>query len=249
MAGGEGSRLRPLTYYLQKVMIPIGPSQRPLLEYVLRHIAFHGLREVIITVGYKAEQIINYFGDGSSLGLNIQYCSDAPDLKGSGHALHNAYRRGLVDEEDQLLLYYGDILSNIDLKAMLDQHSTTKAHATIATSARYQPPVGVVEVDGSGRVTAVREKPFIDLRVSIGIMSLTGTCLSTLSNMASGRPELDIMTHLMPRLVQMGYVVRVYETEAFWYDVGSTEKYEKLTAEMVRTHLNHLELRQSGGAT
>jgi NDP-sugar pyrophosphorylase family protein len=68
LCGGEGSRLRPLTYYFQKAMIPVGREQRPLLEYILRHIRFHGFMEAVLLVGYKGEQVVNYFEDGGRVG-------------------------------------------------------------------------------------------------------------------------------------------------------------------------------------
>jgi len=241
MAGGEGQRLRPLTYYIQKAMIPIGPSQKPLLEYILRHLAYHGITDVIIAVGYKAEQIINYFGEGSSLSLKLRYCHDVQGLKGSGHALHNIYKAGFVSSDETLLIYYGDILSSIDIGEMMRQHADSGADVTLAASRKYQLPVGVVETDSEGRVARLREKPYLSLPVSIGILALEGRCLEVLTELARNYDEIDIMTHLIPSLIEKNYLVRMYETEAFWYDVGSTEKYEKLTADIIQKHLKHLE--------
>ncbi len=241
MAGGEGRRLRPLTYYIQKCMIPIGPKQRPLLEYILRHIAYHGIRDVVITVGYKSEQIINYFEDGGRLGLHIDYVYDKEGVIGSGHALSNVFENGLIGVDDTLLVYYGDILSNLDLSEMMSRHRQARADATLAVSLKYQLPVGVVEVDNNGKITRLHEKPYLDRPVIIGITLLEGRCIKELSSLTSSQRDVDIMSHFIPRLIQRGYNVQAYESQAFWYDVGSTEKYEKLTTDTISRYLNHLE--------
>ena len=84
LAGGEGRRLRPITYYFQKCMIPVGNHQKPLLEYILRLLKMHGIVDLKMLVGYKHEQIVNYFGDGGRLGVNIEYFLDEPSIGGSG---------------------------------------------------------------------------------------------------------------------------------------------------------------------
>ena len=81
LCGGPGTRLRPITYYFQKTMVPIGIRQKPLLEYVVRLFKFHGIQELAFLVNYKAEQIVNYFDDGSRFGVKISYVYDDPQLK------------------------------------------------------------------------------------------------------------------------------------------------------------------------
>ena len=115
LCGGRGSRLRPLSYYIPKPMVPIGRCERPLLEYILRLMAHHGVREVLLLIGYKGEQVRNYFRDGRFLGINLTYLNDDPRLPGTGGAVLNALRRGLLPEDHTYLIYYGDILSDIDL--------------------------------------------------------------------------------------------------------------------------------------
>ncbi|MHA1952893.1 MAG: nucleotidyltransferase family protein [Candidatus Heimdallarchaeaceae archaeon] len=88
--GGEGTRMRPLTYYLQKVMMPIGADQIPLLEYVIKHFKKHSINDLILLVNYKKEQIQGYFGDGERWDMNLTYVPDKPGLKGTGTALLNA---------------------------------------------------------------------------------------------------------------------------------------------------------------
>ena len=87
LAGGEGKRLRPLTYYFQKCMIPVGSCQKPLLEYILVHLRKHGIVDAKMLVGYKHEQIVNYFDDGSRFGVRIRYYIDEPSLRSAHDVL------------------------------------------------------------------------------------------------------------------------------------------------------------------
>ncbi|MER3602163.1 MAG: hypothetical protein C4339_05535 [Nitrososphaerota archaeon] len=231
LAGGEGTRLRPLTYYFQKAMLPIGPRQRPLLEYILQLLRLHGLQEVVLLVGYRAEQVMNYFGGGEGLGLRIRYILDEPQLRGTAGALLNALHKGAISERETLLVYYGDILSDIDLTQLLRFHMGCGGAATLAVSRRYPLPVGVVKVRGR-RVLELREKPSLGLRVTMGILALEGRAIRLIEGRLRERGGADIMADLIPQLLRSGEKVSAYETEAFWYDVGSVERYERLNSEV-----------------
>ena len=230
LCGGEGRRLRPLTYYFQKTMIPIGKKQKPLLEYIIKLFKYHGITDLTLLVGYKYEQIMNYFGDGSKLGLRINYVRDPNDRKGSGNALLNAYLKGVFDGFETLLIYYGDILSNIDLSDLIKHHRKNKAKATLAVASGYQVPVGVVEVNGD-RVINMVEKPWLNIYATIGILTIEYEVLDILRDIA--KEDLDIMSDYIPELIHRGYEVYSYKFSGFWYDIGSTEKYEKLDGHLV----------------
>ena len=229
-AGGEGVRLRPLTYYFQKCMLPVGSSQKPLLEVILSLLRKHGIREAILLTGYKEQQIRNYFGDGQRVGMRLTYVPDPERSFGSGTALIRAIEQGLIKFGDQILIYYGDILSNINLSEMIKHHFETRAAATLAVSKGYKVPVGIVKLDGT-RVIDLEEKPTLNLYVTLGIL-----CLDTLAlreNMEEFRGKgTDIMRNILQTLVKNGKKVEAYVTEAEWYDVGSIEKYEKLNMKM-----------------
>ena len=172
LCGGKGTRLRPLTYYFQKVMIPVGGKQKPLLEYVVRLLSYHGIRDVVLLVNYKAEQIKNYFDDGKRFGVSIQYVMDDPSLKGTGGAILNAFRHGAISKDDTFVVYYGDILSNIDLSDMLRFHREKGSVATVGLSRRFTVRVGVADLDGDGRVRGFVEKPELEISINIGILIL-----------------------------------------------------------------------------
>jgi len=227
LCGGEGVRLRPLTYYFQKGMIPIGTKQKPLLEYIVRLLKQNGIEDICFLVGYKAEQIRNYFDKGSRFGVKIAYGHDRPEYKGSGGAVLNAYKQGVINAEETLLVYYGDILSNVNLKKMLEQHFDVGADATLALAKGYQIPVGVAELK-DGKIEKFVEKPVMDILVGIGMLVSNGSVLKELEALYGEGKEMDLMGDLLPQLIRNGRLVCGYVTDAFWYDVGSTERYEKL---------------------
>ena len=227
LCGGEGKRLRPLTYYFQKTMIPIGKRQKPLLEYIVKLLKYHGIYDIAMLVGYKSEQIINYFEDGSRFNMKITYVRDPDDLKGSGHAILNAYNKGLFNGFRNLLIYYGDILSDINLRELMDKHLKYNADSVLAVASRYQLPVGVVEAEGD-KVLKMVEKPWIDIYATIGILTLSVDALERVNKLYGKYTELDIMTHIIPKLIEWEGNVLVYRHDGYWYDVGSTEKYEKI---------------------
>ena len=104
LAGGQGKRFRPLTYYFQKCMIPVGEEQKPVLEYIIRLFTHHNIKDLVVLVGYKNQQVKNYFNNGSRFGANIKYVLDEPEYKGNAGAIVNAYRRGDILEDDRIHL-------------------------------------------------------------------------------------------------------------------------------------------------
>jgi len=239
LAGGEGKRLRPLTYYFQKCMIPIGHSQKPLLEYIIRLFKYNRISNILVLTGYKKEQITNYFNSGDRFGVQLNYVLDNPDLKGTGGAILNAYQCGAIEPDTDLLIYYGDIISTIDLNEMLEQHRKKCATATLALSRGLQVSVGVAEIK-NGAVIGWTEKPKFEIDVGMGIVFLKTTAIHELERLNQHHNDLDIMTHLIPHLIKKGMLVNAYSTDAFWYDVGSVERYEKLDNSAIESRLEYL---------
>ena len=156
LVGGEGTRLRPLTYSVVKPMVPV--VNRPFIEHVMRKLALHGIDEIVLAMGYKPDSIYAYFKDGRGLGIKLTYSLEEKPL-GTAGAIKNA--GGHVD--NTFFVLNGDCFSDIDYSDMLKQHRRNKAMATIALTHVDDPTrFGVVETDAGGRVLHFIEKPAAD---------------------------------------------------------------------------------------
>ena len=227
LCGGEGKRLRPLTYYFQKAMIPVGSQQKPLLEYIVRLMKHHGIRDLVMLVGYKGQQIVNYFNKGERYDVNISYIWDDPNFGGNGGALLNAYLKGAFEGAEDIIVYYGDILSDINLSEMLKFHRENNFTSTLALSPNYRVAVGVAELKNNEVINLV-EKPPLGKPVTIGIVAIKKRALEYLHELAESKKDIDIMGDLIRILIERKLRVGGYVTTSFWFDLGTTEAYEKL---------------------
>lgn len=233
LCGGKGTRLRPLTHYIQKTMVPVGTKQKPLLEHVVGLFHFHNIIDLVFLVNYKSEQIMNYFEDGSRFGVNITYVQDDECSRGTAGAVLTAYNKGAVGSEDTLFVYYGDIITNMNLTDMLKFHIDNKALSTVALSSGFKVRVGLANLDSDGKVLGFVEKPILEKPVSIGISILEGTVLKEMEQLKANKHELDLMGEVLPYLISHEKPIYGYVSKAFWYDVLSTEAYEKLEPKQV----------------
>ena len=238
LCGGEGNRLRPLTNYFQKTMIPVGSKRRPILEYVVRLMVHNGVKDMVMLSGYRSHEITNYFGDGARFGANIRYCNDQPGVTGSAPALANAIKPNSFGKFDTIILYYGDVLSSLEVRSLLKHHEDTHADLTLVLSNNYAVPVGIAEVS-RGRVTAFREKPNLGLKVTTGCMAISKSCVPVLSSTVNEGGK-DMMSHFVPSALKAKLNIRPFYFKGFWYDVGTTEAYEKLSDEPLERHLRFL---------
>jgi len=240
LCGGPGTRLRPITYYFQKALIPIGVRQKPLLEYVVRLLKYHGVVDISFLVDYKAEQIVNYFDDGSRFGVKISYTRDVPKFKGTAGSVLNAFKQGKASLDETLLVYYGDIVTTMNLRKLLDYHSSQAAVATVALAAGFTVRVGLADLHKNGRILRFVEKPKLEKPVSIGIMVLQGETLKDIETLFPKKRGVDLMKDVVPLLLKKGKSVYGYLSDAFWYDVGSTEAYEKIDHNFIEKSLSFL---------
>ncbi len=236
LCGGQGRRLKPLTDYFQKTMIPIGPRRRPLLEYVVRLLVWHKLTEITLLTGYRSEQIENYFGDGSRFGARVLYSHDTQSSSGSANALSKALESRQFGEFENLVVYYGDVLSDLNVTKLLKAHSSKKPAATLVLSRNYGLPVGVADVR-DGFVRSFKEKPPMNLSVTTGCMVIAKRALRVLREL---RGRSDLMTHFVPRLIATREKVAAFYVDDWWYDVGTTEAYERLDDRTVEARLKFL---------
>jgi mannose-1-phosphate guanylyltransferase len=222
--GGEGTRMRPLTYYLQKVMMPIGRNQLPILEYVIRHFKKHGIKDLILLVNYKKEQIKGYFGNGEKWGVNLTYVPDKPGPKGTGTALLNAKEE---INQRRMIVYYTDIITNINLSEMLDFHKKHGKWATILLSKGWKIRVGTAEINDENSVTDFTEKPTLPLLVNTGISILEPTIFDYLRRF-DPNASIDLSRDIFPRFVDERNIMAFTPENCFWEDIGSIERYEKI---------------------
>ncbi|MCO5244312.1 MAG: sugar phosphate nucleotidyltransferase [Anaerolineae bacterium] len=215
LAGGKGRRLRPFTTVLPKPLMPLG--EMPIVEVVLRQLAAHGFEEVTLAVGYLAELMMAYCGDGSKFGLRVRYSREEQPLGTAGPL---ALVEGL---DDTFLVMNGDVLTTLDMQAMLAQHRANGAVATIATHQRRQQiNYGIIESDDNSRVTAYIEKPVHHYQVSMGVYVLEP---SVLARIAPGE-YLDL-PDLVRQLMADGQQVMAYPFDGYWLDIGRHDDYEQ----------------------
>lgn len=230
LAGGKGTRLRPLSCNRNKIMVPL--LNRPFLEHVLDYLKRHDVRDVILALGYLAEQVQNYFGEGGAFGVEIAYLvEDAP--LGSAGAVKNA--EGFLD--GSFMVVNGDIFTGIDLTEMANLHRQNKAIATIALVPVDDPtPYGVVETNAENRVTRFLEKPGWDEvttnMINAGIYIMEPEILNYVPANAFFTFERDVF----PLLLEKGEAIYGYSSEAYWIDIGTPEKYLKLHHDLLYRH-------------
>jgi dTDP-glucose pyrophosphorylase len=212
MAGGQGKRLRPLTEDLPKPMLPV--NGRPLMERIIGQLQQAGIRQVNVTTHYKPEKIIEYFGDGHAFGVELNYVNEEEPL-GTGGAL------GLMAPPNKpVLVINGDILTQVDFRAMLDFHQENHADLTIAVR-RYevQVPYGVIECEGP-RVQRLSEKPHVDLLVNAGIYLLEPTVFQLMP-----QGQHFNMTDLIQWLLDANRIVVSFPIHEYWLDIGQHADY------------------------
>ncbi|MBI2830945.1 MAG: NDP-sugar synthase [Chloroflexi bacterium] len=222
LVGGKGTRLRPLTNNLTKAMVPV--LNRPFLEHALRYLKKHGVDEVILAMGYLPDPIQEYFGDGSRLGIKLIYMVEETPL-GTAGAVKNAEQ--LLD--DTFVVLNGDILTNIDLTAMIKRHFEVRPRASIALTRVDNPTLyGVVETDSSEMVKRFIEKPAPDKvtshMINAGIYILEP---DVLKNVPPATPFM-FERQVFPTLLENGQPVLSYPSDAYWIDIGTPEKYLKV---------------------
>jgi NDP-sugar pyrophosphorylase family protein len=219
LAGGEGTRLRPLTLTTPKPVVPV--VDRPFLRHQLDLLARAGVREVVLSVAYHPERIEAVFGDGSTLGLRIRYAVEDTPL-GTGGAVRNAWP--LLDE--RTIVLNGDVLTDVDLGGVVARHDAEGASATILLTPVPNPAAyGLVETDPAGRVLRFLEKPRPDQittdTINAGIYVLETRVL----DLMPGGVNHSIERGFFPTLLARGDRVLGPVHRGYWIDIGTPEKY------------------------
>ena len=232
MAGGEGTRLRPLTINRPKPMVSL--VDRPVIQHIFELLKFHGITEIIVTVQYLANAIQDYYGDGSAHGINITYSLEEIPLGTAGSVKNAAH---LLD--GPFLVISGDALTDFNLAKIISHHQNAHALATI-TLYRVANPLdyGVVITDDDGRVRQFLEKPswsevFSDT-VNTGIYVLEPEVLDYIE-----RGKLtDWSKDVFPRMLEKGDRIQGFIAEGYWTDVGTIEEYMRACSDYLQGRVN-----------
>src|SRR6202046_1688729 len=228
MAGGEGTRLRPMTANQPKPMLPV--VNRPIMEHVLRLLRRHGFDETVVTVQFLASMVRNYFGDGEDFGMSLQYATEEAPL-GTAGSVKNA-EDALRDQP--FLVISGDALTDIDLSELVRFHKDNGALVTVALT-RVPDPLefGIIIVDDDGRIQRFLEKPtwgqvFSDT-VNTGIYVMEP---EVLAEFAPGEVA-DWSADVFPRLLERGAPLYGCIADGYWEGVGTHESYLKAQADVL----------------
>ena len=229
MAGGEGSRLRPLTLHRPKPMIPL--VNRVVAAHIADLLRRNQFTDVVATLQYRAEDIQNYFGDGHGFGINIQYSVEPHPLGTAGSV---KYAMPVLGADEPFLVISGDALTDFNLQAILEFHKRVGALATL-TLTRVPNPLeyGVIALDGDGRIEAFIEKPswgqVISDTVNTGIYVLSPELLDEIEPDVS----VDFSRDIFPKLLARGAPLYGYIADGYWTDVGTFDEYHKASADIL----------------
>ncbi len=236
LVGGKATRLEPLTVNTPKAMMPV--LNTPFLEHVIRHLARHQIKDIILAQGHLAQPIERYLGDGSQYGVRLHYSIEDTPL-GTAGAVKNAER--YLDET--FLMLNGDIFTDLDIRAMIDFHRERKAKATIAVTPVDDPTAyGLIETDAEGRITRFLEKPSWK-EVTTNMIN-AGTYVLEPDVLAQIPPQkkVSIERETFQQLLAQREPMYAYSSPAYWLDMGTPEKYLQLHRDLLSGKCSHYAL-------
>ena len=216
LAGGRGTRLRPYTIVFPKPLVPVG--EHPILELVIRQLAEHNFKDITLAVGFLAELIMAYFGDGSRWGVRLSYSREEQPLGTAGPL-------ALIKERlhQPFLVMNGDLLTDLSFSDVMRYHVERGGVATVVLAHRsVKIDFGVVQVDAEQRLMGWSEKPELSYLVSAGIYIFDP---AVLTHIPVGQ-RLDL-PQLVMGLVKDGKPVNTYVHEGYWLDIGRPEDLQR----------------------
>jgi len=220
LAGGLGTRLRPLTNNNPKPMLPIGG--KPILEHLIDWTKKNGIKSIVLCVSYLRETIEDHFGDGERFGIKIEYAVSKKQLATAGQ-LKTAEKF----IEGNFVCMYGDSIFNFNLKNMIKQHSTKKALITMSLNEyKTNLPYGVIKTSRSGRVISWDEKPEIKANVNMGCYIMNSKVFNLIpKNKPYGMDEV------IKKAMKRKDIVNSFITKKGFSDIGNKESYKKACEE------------------
>jgi NDP-sugar pyrophosphorylase family protein len=217
LVGGQGKRLRPLTFAIPKPLLPVG--EKPVLQLIIEQLRNAGLCDLVLATGHQAELIRAFCGDGSRFGVSIAYVHEQIPLGTAGPL--DLAREHLRDEE-LFLLMNGDIIAELDFRRFLEAAREAACDLTVAyTKYRYRSPYGVLSIAGDS-IQGIVEKPEQEFSISAGIYGLRPAALDFV-------PQGIFFTipDLIHRLLAAGRSVHAYPLEGYWIGLESVEHFDE----------------------
>lgn len=232
MAGGFGTRLRPLTINIPKPMVPVGTI--PMMEHVVALLRNHGITDITSLLYFQPESIKDYFKDGSAFGVRMDYCLPDDDYGTAG-----AVRFAAGSPDDTTLVISGDLVTDFDLQSALQWHKEKRSEATILLTRMENPlAYGIVITDEHGRIARFLEKPswgeaFSDT-INTGIYILEPSAVGMIPN----KTNFDFSQNLFPLMLskQMGLYGRIMD--GYWRDVGNVDEYHRVHVDLFERKLD-----------
>lgn len=220
LCGGEGTRLRPYTYENPKPMLSI--ANKPIVLYVMENLKKNGITELILTVGYLKEKIMDFFKDGKRFGFDIEYLiEDEPKMTAGS----------ILPKKNQLtetfVVVMGDTITDINIKKMIEHHKKAKEIATICVvSHKTNIEYGVVKTNDSGFVKDFVEKPVLEQYINAGAYVFEPEIFNYIKD------KEDFAKNVFPRLLKENKKIGIYIHQGKWCDIGRVSDYERLKKEM-----------------
>ncbi|MEV4443326.1 NDP-sugar synthase [Streptomyces sp. NPDC049577] len=232
LVGGKGTRLRPLTVHTPKPMVPAAGV--PFLTHQLARARAAGVEHIVMATSYLAEVFEPYFGDGSALGLHLEYVTEEEPL-GTGGAIRNVASRLHSGPDDPVLIFNGDILTGLDIEALVATHRTSGADVSLHLTRVEDPRAyGLVPTDPDGRVTAFLEKPqtpeeIVTDQINAGAYVFNRSVIDTIP---ADRP-VSVERETFPGLLAAGAHLQGMVDSTYWLDLGTPQAFVRGSADLV----------------
>ncbi|MER5890346.1 NDP-sugar synthase [Streptomyces sp. NPDC001941] len=232
LVGGKGTRLRPLTVNTPKPMVPAAGV--PFLTHQLARARAAGVDHVVMATSYLAEVFEPYFGDGSALGLHLEYVTEVEPL-GTGGAIRNVAGRLRSGPDEPVLVFNGDILTGLDIRALVDTHQESGADVSLHLTRVEDPRAfGLVPTDATGRVRAFLEKPqtpeeIVTDQINAGAYVFRRSVIDTIP---AGRP-VSVERETFPDLLSSGAHLQGMVDSTYWLDLGTPQAFVRGSADLV----------------
>lgn len=219
LCGGRGERLKPITDNIPKPMVPV--AGKPILEYQMDLLRNHGIRDVVLLVGWHGEAIEDYFGDGRESGMHIAYSYEDPNNRlGTAGPIKAA--RDKVD--GAFIVMNGDIISNMNISSIVRFHTAMECWGTISMI-NMPSPYGIIDMDGT-HIVRFREKPVLPYKMNAGLYVLEPEVIDYMPDVGS------IETDVFPKIAELGKLCGYDSTGIYWSDVGTHKDLDKVNKDV-----------------